>query len=549
MGTIWGGWTRAAQRGLEISSLKRYIFRALVFLAISFFNATASAGLGGAPSGALAVFDFDGDGDLDALLGSSEPGGTKLYINQGGFFKEAPQGLISGVASLSVADYDLDGDLDVLAASSSPGSPVLLLRNEGTGLKEVSAGFSGGKCSRLALALDYNCDGWPDVFEAASSCIAEGGCRLWEGDGIRFKPATPPELAEARFDIYSAAIGNLDEDPNPEVVIAGGDGLTAYDFSKGTLWRQEGDFKGVRLADLDGDGSLEVVAASEAGVCAVAPDGSGTCQHLGLKELPPLRDIAVVDYNLDGRQDIFAITVDGKPLFLKAGESGFSDATDEEGLGGMSGLRGAVFADYDGDGDPDLFLLTEEGLALLENEGQPDEFVRVRLEGALPGDEITLYGEGRALKFVVGQAATSLCSAPPEASFPAGNWDSLVVSWTCGLRSVRKAPKGAITLANPGKASRELEEENLLKVTPNPAVGFAMLVYEVPEPGPVELRVSNSQGNTVKVLERGYKAPGVYVVKWDGTDNSGRVVPKGVYFVNYSLKGRVWRQKVVWVPF
>ncbi|MGH7150324.1 MAG: FG-GAP-like repeat-containing protein, partial [Planctomycetota bacterium] len=89
---------------------------------------------------AVALGDVDGDGDLDAVVGTW--GEISLYLNDdGGVFRDSTAGsfpswfgLIGDVRAAAFGDVDGDGDLDLLMAFSTSGGQVRLLLNSGAGV-------------------------------------------------------------------------------------------------------------------------------------------------------------------------------------------------------------------------------------------------------------------------------------------------------------------------------------------------------------------------------------------------------------------------------
>ncbi len=75
----------------------------------------------------------------------------------------------------------------------------------------------------------------------------------------------------------------------------------------------------------------------------------------------------------------------------------------------------------------------------------------------------------------------------------------------------------------------------LLPSRPNPLTESTRIVFGLPTPGPVSLRIFDISGRLVKELVNGHLQPGEYVHKWDRCDSGGKPVGSGVYF--YRLKG------------
>ncbi len=78
----------------------------------------------------------------------------------------------------------------------------------------------------------------------------------------------------------------------------------------------------------------------------------------------------------------------------------------------------------------------------------------------------------------------------------------------------------------------------LQAVRPNPASGFARVNFSVPEKAPVTLTVYDISGRRVATLLKGTLEPGLHSVTWNATDDHGRRVPAGVYFVELRQNGK-----------
>ena len=73
------------------------------------------------------------------------------------------------------------------------------------------------------------------------------------------------------------------------------------------------------------------------------------------EHMPP--GAAVLDYDGDGREDLFVAGGDGNRLYRNRGDGTFEDVTEKAGVEGQSGEAvGALAFDYDNDGHPDLYV-------------------------------------------------------------------------------------------------------------------------------------------------------------------------------------------------
>ena len=135
---------------------------------------------------------------------------------------------------------------------------------------------------------------------------------------------------------------------------------------------------GVALFDCDEDGSLDVVVTNGSSVERFKSQGGDPFITLYRRlpeqkpSMPPKFEnvsatagltrkgwgmaVTAVDFDSDGRSDLFATGYQGNVLYRSVGPCKFQDVTDKAGLraGGFS--AGAAWADYDRDGDLDVFV-------------------------------------------------------------------------------------------------------------------------------------------------------------------------------------------------
>jgi hypothetical protein len=79
---------------------------------------------------------------------------------------------------------------------------------------------------------------------------------------------------------------------------------------------------------------------------------------------------------------------------------------------------------------------------------------------------------------------------------------------------------------------RQRNTATILNNVINPTTGERVyLDYDLQKAGRVTIQVFTLDGNLVKVLERGNKQPNKYRVSWDGRNNGGRIVARGMYFI------------------
>jgi len=74
-------------------------------------------------------------------------------------------------------------------------------------------------------------------------------------------------------------------------------------------------------------------------------------------------------------------------------------------------------------------------------------------------------------------------------------------------------------------------ETKLYTPQPNPFRAHLAIHYSLAAEGPVTLRVHDLAGHVVRTLAGGVGRSGRYAVSWNGTDDRGRELARGVYSV------------------
>jgi len=272
--------------------------------------------------------DIDGDGDMDAVTGGLSATPVAWYENVGGNGLVWNTHVITSAAmsfrSVQTADVDGDGDLDVLAGSESDGL-VLWYENQG-GAGVVWAPHvigSGGKMLSVAGA-HMNGDGFLDVV-AADSQNSTLSCFLSvDGSGLDWLQVT---INTNAIGAHSVAPADVDGDGDLDVMAASfgddkvawhdnvnGDGLT---WAERLINTQGGEYISVAPADMDGDGDLdavssafEITAQSHIPTTPVAwhenlsGDGTAWLDHVVPAVLGKGRQAVPSDINGDGDMDI-----------------------------------------------------------------------------------------------------------------------------------------------------------------------------------------------------------------------------------------------------
>ena len=223
---------------------------------------------------ATSVFaaDVDGDGDIDVLSSSLADGEITWYENDGAavptFTTHVISTAIAGANSVFAADVDNDGDLDVLGAFH--GDAIAWYENDGASnpnftLRTISTAIDQG---RSVFAADVDDDGDLDVISASA---LDDKIAWYENDGASdptFTAHTITTDADAANSVFAA---DIDGDGDIDVVSASNsdviawyenDGAANPTFTAHTISTAADNAKVVFAADVDGDGDLDVLSAS-----------------------------------------------------------------------------------------------------------------------------------------------------------------------------------------------------------------------------------------------------------------------------------------------
>lgn len=310
--------------------------------------------LGGWPGAAL--FDYDGDGDLDIYITNGDGSPNALFRNelvpvgQLQFVEVASQaGVATRVPSHGVAygDVDNDGDEDLYVTVDGPN---VLYRNNGDGtFTDVTAraGVAGSPeaNSSAALFADFDLDGFLDLFVAnflPFDAYLRGERRpapnrLYRNDG------------DGTFTDVTTEVGGVGELPSWAAIASDFDGDGDLDLLVGN---SEGPLQIFRN-ELRPRGELRFTDVTETAFGATRGAWMG---------------LAAGDYDKDLDLDYYVTNVgvefEGDPLYpdplhvllRNSGDGTFRDVGGAAGVARWEFGWGTAFLDYDHDGDLDLYF-------------------------------------------------------------------------------------------------------------------------------------------------------------------------------------------------
>ena len=429
----------------------------------TFTNVTKEAGLDTEMYGlGVAVGDFNNDGFVDLFV--SGVGQSRLFQNtgKGTFVDITNQSGLGKHRAFSTSclwfDYDRDGWLDLFVCNYvrwSPeadifcsadgvhksyctpeayhGNTCWLFRNRRNGTFEdvtAQAGLFDGSSKSLGVALlDYDNDGWPDLFVAndtqPNKLYRNGRNGTFQEIALRAGVAFSQD-GKARAGM-GVDIADFDNSGHPSVVV------TNFDREMLALYKSSASGQ---FTDLVPGTSLE----------------KDTVHTLGF-------GCFFFDPNLDGNLDLLVVnghidelmqrTTDTSyaqqpHLFINDGRGHLRDVADELG-GGFANPkigRGAAYADIDNDGDLDVLITTNRGPAFVYRNDQlsGNQGVRFRLDGTKSnrsaiGAKVTVHcGTWKSSRYVK-SGSSYLSQSELPVTFGVGRReivDRVVVDWPSG---------------------------------------------------------------------------------------------------------------------
>jgi hypothetical protein len=437
-----------------------------------------------------ALTDVDGDGRIELLF--TTLGDDELHMREwnGAAFDSIPipASRPTRAGSFAVGDYDGDGLTEIALGSLS--GELVVLEWSPSGIRETAREpFLGGVANAVTAADLGDCD----------------------GDGRR-------EFA------ISAVGALLSREERPAVAIHEATGGDRYAVTTTFEFRDKNTPYDNALAagDVDGDGAVEVLVAQAGDVYLLAADRDDRFLPIWRAPREGGGRAAIADVDGDGKAELLVTERSSAGPMLSvytlrtAGETGpalawaplvhpLGNAIEWQSPGG--GARIFDLAVYraggpaGGAGDRPVPPELESDLAplrIFERRGELTEAGTFQDAGAAPG----------ARDYYV--------------AFTADNGKSRVRVLEGPRRAAPASGAPQLILVNP---------------YPNPSPGALEIPLGLLAPGPVRVRIVDVTGRVRRLVFDGELPPGFHPLTWDGRDDDGHRLGRGVYFVTASGLG------------
>lgn len=266
----------------------------------------------------LIITDFDDDSDRDIFTTCGADGTISWFRNLGSGFNTAAtynEG-VARSAYLILADIDQDDDLDIISARDAnvTNGTLSWLENDGYNQFSAQQAIAPNTNVEKMIAVDINNDGFPELIT-----VADGAVKWYANNAGNI--ATTGTLIDNTVSARTIDAADFNADGFVDIVVG------SLDFNKPLAWYPNnggttfGTFRlisgqfdyihDVKVADLDGDGDVDVVGSdSEIGhkIVWFANNGSGTFGILRTvnNDIASPHGIAVGDIDDDGDLDIAA---------------------------------------------------------------------------------------------------------------------------------------------------------------------------------------------------------------------------------------------------
>ena len=342
--------------------------------------------------------DIDGDGDMDVISAVHYGDTVTWYENDG---NADPTWTAVDISTsqdqpikVHVADMDGDGDLDIVAASTLDYT-ITWYENDGSAdpnwaVTELATNVSGGHDLDVG---DIDGDGDMDIVVPTSQS-GDNVVYLFENDGAEDPSWTQTNISSPVGGAFHVDLADMDGDGDIDIVVG------SWLYESGSLGWYENDGnveptwtyanistnvvgqRKILVADMDGDGDMDIVSANliwdvygDTSVAWYENDGNAdptwTVANIS-RGFERTMFISIADMDGDGDLDIVSSSTDDDTITWHENDGSADPTWSSVNITTIVDWPAEIdVADMDGDGDMDIVaaLLNEDKVVWLENDG------------------------------------------------------------------------------------------------------------------------------------------------------------------------------------
>jgi gliding motility-associated-like protein len=316
--------------------------------------------------------DMDGDGDMDILSASNADNTIAWYENNGDANPTWTATDIAtdaaGANSVFAADMDGDGDMDIVSSSANDNT-IAWYENDGNANPTWAAAdiATSANSARSVFVADMDGDGDMDILSASYN---DNTIAWYENNGAANPTWAAADIATSAAGALSVYAADMDGDGDMDIVSAGfSDNTIAWYENNGAAdptWAAADiatDAAGasvVYAADMDGDGDMDIVSASSSDNTIAwyenngAADPTWTAADI-VTNAGFARDVHVADMDGDGDMDIVSADFGDNTIAWYENDGNANPTWTAANISTSANAPHSVFvADIDGDGDMDI---------------------------------------------------------------------------------------------------------------------------------------------------------------------------------------------------
>ncbi|MEC7280042.1 MAG: FG-GAP-like repeat-containing protein, partial [Candidatus Thermoplasmatota archaeon] len=318
------------------------------------------------------VADMDGDGDLDIVLASTYDDTIAWYENDGAadpsWTASDITTTLDGPWGVYVDDVDGDGDLDVVSAVAYDDT-IAWFENDGADDPSWTTSVIATTANNARNVHVADMDGDGDLDVVATS-LDDKTVSWYENDGADDPSWTAADIDTNSDGAFGVYVDDMDDDGDLDIVIGSAfddtiawyenDGAADPSWTKSAIDTSADGARNLHVGDMDGDGDLDIVAASAGDDTIAWYENDGAANPSWTK--------SVIDSSLDAALSVYPADLDGDGDLDIVSASAFdhtiawyqnNGAADPSWSGtdittSATGARDVFVGDMDGDGDLDI---------------------------------------------------------------------------------------------------------------------------------------------------------------------------------------------------